>query len=214
MNATALPGVLMVAMEPPASMEDEFNDWYDMEHFPQRRALPGFAGASRWVCISGWPRWLAVYDLTSTDALETDAYRAVSGANSTPWSRRVLPRTLGRTRVVGTALNPAQPVSQHEPLSTCRLLAMSVPLPADRGEAHAVAADIHEKLTTRVDVQQARWFTEGNGTVWTLAAFGSALAARALHRSTCMRRIGAAVIDLTGREHSRLNRKTKRRRHR
>jgi hypothetical protein len=184
MNAATVPGVLMVAMEPPASMEDEFNDWYDMEHFPQRRALPEFVGASRWVCVSGWPRWLAIYDLTSTAALQTDAYRAVSGANSTPWSRRVLPRTVGRMRVIGAALDPAQPVSQHEPLSTCRLLAMSVPLAEDHREAHSVAADIREKLAKRADLQQVRWFTESDGTLWTLAAFDSAVSADALANLT------------------------------
>ncbi len=93
-------GLLLVLMEPPASLEEEFNDWYDTEHFPQRRALPGFETASRWVCLTGWPRWAALYDMASVAALETPEYRAVSGANSTPWSRRVLPRTMGRTRNV------------------------------------------------------------------------------------------------------------------
>jgi hypothetical protein len=93
-------GLLLVLMEPPAPLEEEFNDWYDTEHFPQRRALPGFLTASRWVCLDGWPRWAALYDLDSTAVLETPEYRAVSGANSTPWSKRVLPRTLGRERLV------------------------------------------------------------------------------------------------------------------
>lgn len=93
-------GLLLVLMEPPAPLEEEFNDWYDTEHFPQRRALPGFLSASRWACLEGWPRWAAVYDLESTAALETPEYRAVSGPNSTPWSRRVLPRTTGRERLV------------------------------------------------------------------------------------------------------------------
>ncbi len=45
-------GLLLVTMEPPASLEDEFNDWYDTEHAPQRRALPGFESASRWACLA------------------------------------------------------------------------------------------------------------------------------------------------------------------
>ena len=92
-------GLLLVMMEPPASLEEEFNDWYDTEHFPQRRALPGMESATRWVCLSGWPRWAALYDMTGLDALQTPEYLAVSGANSTPWSRRILPRTVGRTRL-------------------------------------------------------------------------------------------------------------------
>ena len=72
----------------------------DTEHFPQRAGLPGFQSASRWVCIEGWPRYVAIYDLEGTAALDTDAYRAVWGPNSTSWSKRVLPRTIGRKRVV------------------------------------------------------------------------------------------------------------------
>jgi len=99
-------GLLLVTMEPPASLEEEFNDWYDSEHLPQRCGLPGFENGSRWVCISGWPRWLAIYDLVSTDVLAAAAYQAVSGTNSTPWSRRILPRTIGRQRVVAQQIEP------------------------------------------------------------------------------------------------------------
>ena len=77
-------GLLLVMMEPPASLEEEFNDWYDTEHFPQRSAVPGFESASRWVCLDGWPRWLAIYDLATLDVLLCDAYREMSGAKSTP----------------------------------------------------------------------------------------------------------------------------------
>ncbi len=98
--------LLMVTMEPPAGMEAEFNDWYDTEHLPQRCALPGFLSGSRWVCLDGWPRWLALYDLASVSALRTPEYEAVSGPHSTPWSRRILPATVGRRRVVATQIHP------------------------------------------------------------------------------------------------------------
>ena len=92
-------GLLLVMMEPPASLEEEFNDWYDTEHFPQRRSLPGMESATRWVCLAGWPRWAALYDMTRLAALQSPEYLAVSGANTTPWSRRILPRTVGRSRL-------------------------------------------------------------------------------------------------------------------
>ena len=46
-------GFLLVTMEPPAELEEEFNDWYDMEHIPGRGGIPGFESARRFVCISG-----------------------------------------------------------------------------------------------------------------------------------------------------------------
>jgi hypothetical protein len=119
-------GLLLVMMEPPAHLEGEFNDWYDTEHFPQRCALPGFETGTRWVCLDGWPRWLALYDLTSPAVLESPAYRAVSGPNSTPWSRRLLPRTIGRLRVAAEQCVPGA-ASALDPDRVARLLLARYP---------------------------------------------------------------------------------------
>ena len=67
-------GLLLVTMEPPASVEEEFNDWYDHEHLPQRMLMPGFETGARFVCLEGWPRWLALYDLTSLAALRRSSF--------------------------------------------------------------------------------------------------------------------------------------------
>ncbi len=116
-------GLLLVLMEPPASLEEEFNDWYDTEHFPQRRALPGIESATRWVCLSGWPRWAALYDMTGVEALQTPEYAAVSGPNSTPWSRRILPRTIGRARLVLEQVAPGDALGLPPPEVSALVLA-------------------------------------------------------------------------------------------
>src|SRR3546814_3022829 len=51
-------GFLMVTMEPPAAIEEEFNDWYDTEHVPERAAVDGFETAQRYVCVDGFPRYI------------------------------------------------------------------------------------------------------------------------------------------------------------
>ena len=81
-------GLLLVTMEPAAGAEDEFND---LRHRALRAACrpAWFQSASRSACIEGWPRYVAIYDLEGTAALDTDAYRAVSVPNSTSWSKRV-----------------------------------------------------------------------------------------------------------------------------
>ena len=38
-------GLMMAMMQPPATMEEEFQDWYDTEHFPERRDCEGFVTA-------------------------------------------------------------------------------------------------------------------------------------------------------------------------
>ncbi|MFM0205009.1 hypothetical protein PQR53_34895 [Paraburkholderia fungorum] len=180
MNQVRYPAILMVLMEPPASLEEEFNDWYDTEHFPQRRSLPGFRSASRWVCLDGWPRWLALYDLESQEALHTDAYRAVSGAHSTPWSRRILPRTVGRARVAAVGLMPSVPLAQPVPQGASRLLVMGIQPVPDSAPVEAIFGAIEKALSARADLLQLRGFVEANGTLWMLAAFDAPVTSSAV----------------------------------
>jgi hypothetical protein len=176
MSAQAL---LLVMMEPPATLEEEFNDWYDTEHFSQRRSMPGFTSASRWVCLEGWPRWIALYDLESLDALRTPEYLAVSGSQSTPWSKRILPRTSGRRRVVASGLESAQGIGPE----TSRLLVMSYPNAAD---SRALLARARASVATLTDMAHVRGFEqteEGGSTFWLIVECRAPVAMSALHAS-------------------------------
>lgn len=101
-------GLLMVAMQPAAGGEEEFHDWYDTEHMPERAAIAGFLTAQRYVCTTGWPRYLATYDLRDLDVLREPGYLAVSGAHFSPWSKRILGRVQGLYRVEGVQLHPGE----------------------------------------------------------------------------------------------------------
>ncbi len=79
-------GLLLTLTEPPAAMQEEFNAWYDQEHFPERLAIPGFRSAQRWVRGG---TYLATYELDSLGVLQSPAYLA-RYQNQTPWSRRCL----------------------------------------------------------------------------------------------------------------------------
>lgn len=83
---------LLVLMQPPPSLEDEFNAWYDTEHLAERLAVPGFETALRFVCIDGHPRYLAMYDLTHFDVLQSEAYKSVGYERASPWTKRVTSR--------------------------------------------------------------------------------------------------------------------------
>ena len=41
-------GLLLVTMEPPASLEEEFADWYDTEHVPERAVHCGVERGGGW----------------------------------------------------------------------------------------------------------------------------------------------------------------------
>ena len=44
-------GILIAAMDFSACPEDEFHDWYDLEHVPERLRIPGFLNAERWIDV-------------------------------------------------------------------------------------------------------------------------------------------------------------------
>jgi len=104
-----MPGaraLLLVTMQPMIADEEEFNDWYDTEHIPERVSIDGFLTAARYVCTAGWPRYMAMYDLANLEVLRSGAYSAVAGEQSSPWSKRILRRVQGLYRFQGLQLEP------------------------------------------------------------------------------------------------------------
>ena len=73
-----------------AAAEDEFDDWYDTEHIPERLRIKGFINGVRWVGIAGPKISLAIYDLESLAVLQKPEYLAVSPAHFSPWATRML----------------------------------------------------------------------------------------------------------------------------
>jgi hypothetical protein len=80
-------GLLLVMMEVDPSHDEDFNRWYDQEHLPERRHCPGFLSARRFRAVEGSPKYLAVYDLQTTDVLKSAAYKKVFAPS--PWAERV-----------------------------------------------------------------------------------------------------------------------------
>lgn len=146
-QASSTPGMLIVQMEPPAPLEEEFHSWYDTEHIPERKALPGFLSAERFVCVEGWPRYMGCYDLANLAVLESRAYQAIGGENLSVWSKRVLSRVAGirrfeLSRVDGDGVVPVQ--------NGKLLISFALPDASDLlGAGRALAGEAPE-LTVRV----------------------------------------------------------------
>ena len=100
-------GLLMVWTDVPADKEPDFNRWYNEEHLAERLALPGFLNGARYEAVKGGPKHLAVYELDSAKALETDAYKRVR-SNPTPWTKKSSPDVIGTNfiRNVYTLIHP------------------------------------------------------------------------------------------------------------
>ena len=52
-------GLLMVYVDMPAPLEEEFNRWYNEEHIPERLVMPGMLNAARYIAVRGGPQYLA-----------------------------------------------------------------------------------------------------------------------------------------------------------
>jgi len=99
-------GLLLATMEPPANIEEEFQDWYDSEHFPERKSCAGFETAQRMVCVDGFPRYLALYDLTDVEVLRGPAYAAIAVGRYSAWTHRIMSKVWGQYRAEGVQVYP------------------------------------------------------------------------------------------------------------
>ena len=84
-------GILLVAFDYTNAHEDEFHDWYDLEHIPERQRVPGFGLCERWISVANPKQAVASYDLDSLSVLKSEPYLAIAYENLSVWSKRVGP---------------------------------------------------------------------------------------------------------------------------
>jgi hypothetical protein len=99
-------GLLFMAFDFATAHEDEFHDWYDNEHVPERLGVPGFLNAERWIDEQNPKIHVATYDLDNPGVLASSAYRAVGGANQSVWTKRVTAMCRRIMRFQGEQLLP------------------------------------------------------------------------------------------------------------
>ncbi len=99
-------GILIAAMNIANVAEDEFHDWYDTEHLPERQAVSGFLLCQRWIGADDRKVSVATYDLDTVGVLQSPGYQAIAGANLSPWSKRVTSRVERLMRFEGDQVLP------------------------------------------------------------------------------------------------------------
>jgi hypothetical protein len=104
-------GLLVAGFDSSPVNPDEFNDWYDTEHVPERRRVPGFVNCERWIGAENPRLSIATYDLESLDVLKTGAYRAIAGENLSPWSKRVIGKAKRLCRFEAVQMPPGDGVA-------------------------------------------------------------------------------------------------------
>ena len=101
-------GTLIAAMNIGRAAEDEFQDWYDTEHLPERQRVPGFLMCDRWIGVDDRRISLATYDLESVAVLTSPGYMAIGGENLSPWSKRVTSQVDRLMRFEGDQILPGE----------------------------------------------------------------------------------------------------------
>jgi hypothetical protein len=99
-------GTLIAAMKIGRAAENEFHDWYDTEHLPERQRVPGFLVCERWIGAEDGKVSVATYDLENVAVLKSPAYQAIGGENLSPWSKRVTAQVERLMRFEGDQILP------------------------------------------------------------------------------------------------------------
>lgn len=99
-------GLLIAAFDFSTAQADEFHDWYDLEHIPERKAVPGFGACERWIGADHPDYSVATYDLESLAILKSAPYKAIAYDNLSVWSKRVTAKCKRLLRFEGNQITP------------------------------------------------------------------------------------------------------------
>ncbi len=83
-------GVVCIWHDLAPEATDEFYQWHNREHMPERVGIPGFLRGRRYIAVAGAPAYFNLYEAESADVLGGKDY--LDRLNTpTEWTRRVVP---------------------------------------------------------------------------------------------------------------------------
>ena len=83
------PFLQMGRIDIAASMEEEFNDWYNTAYIPGYLTVPGCIRARRYLAVEGQPQYLTVYQFENAGVPDTPEWARARTGN--PWNARMRP---------------------------------------------------------------------------------------------------------------------------
>lgn len=109
--------LLTVYVRVPANIENDFNNWYNQQHIPERLAIAGFQSAARYESIKGEPKYIALYELDDAGVLESPAYKKLrEKADNDEWDRRIIPKLQIDARAIYEQIFSCnEPTAEHAP---------------------------------------------------------------------------------------------------
>ncbi len=83
-------GVVCIWHDLLPEVRDDFHQWHNREHMPERVGIPGFRRGRRYVAVAGTPEYFNLYEADSPEVLGGQDY--LNRLNSpSEWTRRVVP---------------------------------------------------------------------------------------------------------------------------
>jgi hypothetical protein len=107
-------GILIAVADFTGAAEDEFHDWYDLEHIPERQRVPGFLACERWIGAHAQKISVATYELDDVAVLKSPAYRAIGMDNLSVWSKRIMARIELLMRYEGEQILPGDQLAPRD----------------------------------------------------------------------------------------------------
>jgi hypothetical protein len=83
-------GVVAIWHDIAPEARDDFYEWHNREHMPERVGIPGFRRGRRFIAIDGTPEYFNLYEADSAEVLGGLDYLNRLNA-PTPWTARVIP---------------------------------------------------------------------------------------------------------------------------
>jgi len=82
-------GVVAIWHDLLPAAKDDFYEWHNREHMPERLGIPGFNRGRRYIAVHGTPEYFNLYEADSPEVLRGPDY--LQRLNTpTPWTRQVV----------------------------------------------------------------------------------------------------------------------------
>jgi hypothetical protein len=99
-------GVIAIWQDLIPEARQDYYEWHNRQHMPERLSIPGFRRARRFVAVDGGPEFYTLYEADSHEDVRGKAYLERLN-DPTEWTRRIMPafRNMARSvcRVVYSA---------------------------------------------------------------------------------------------------------------
>ena len=92
-------GVIAIWQDLMPEFKDEYREWHNRQHVPERLGIPGFRRARRFIAVEGGPEFYTLYEADRVEDVSGKAYLDRLNA-PTEWTRKIMPAFRNMARSV------------------------------------------------------------------------------------------------------------------